>query len=270
MRVPIVTPVAASVLMARGIYDADANNVVDTVQAFNWADITSKPTVFPPIMPHPVSHQINEITGLSAILATFVTTETLPEALAGTYYTSAETDALLATKAAVIHFHDDRYYLKAYVDAVTSPSGIDSSLALYGTATPLAHGHDDRYYGKTYIDNLFNSSDFNLVNDARYYTKPEVDSAIATAPYLTPYAASQLYYNQDQINAFLAGLGDGLYVFTAAIPALQWNVTHGLGRYPTVNVSVSGELALAKVVYPDTDHITVSFYAPTSGYAYLT
>jgi hypothetical protein len=256
--------------MARGIYDVDANNIVDTVQAFNWADVTDKPTVFPPIMPHPVPHQINEITGLSTILATFVTTETLPDALAGTYYTSAQVDSLLATKAAVIHFHDDRYYLKPYIDQITSASGVDRALALYGATQPLAHSHDDRYYDKTYIDNIFNASNLNLVNDARYYTKPEVDQAIATAPYLTPYAASLTYYNQDQINAFLAGLGDGLYVFTASTPMIQWNVTHGLGRYPTVNVAVSGELALAKVVYPDTDHITVSFYTPTSGFAYLT
>jgi hypothetical protein len=253
--------------MARGIYDADANNVVDTVQAINWVDISAKPSAFPPLK-H--THLIADITGLSTILATFVTTETLPEALAGTYYTIAQVDALLAAKAAVIHFHDDRYYLKSYVDQVTSPSGVDRSLALYAKTQPLVHNHDDRYYDKPYIDNIFNSSNFSLVNDARYYTKPEVDQAIATAPFLTPYDASQVYYNKDEINAFLAGLGDGLYVFTAATPALTWNVTHGLGRYPTVNVAVSGELALAKVVYPDTDHITVSFYTPQVGFAYLT
>jgi len=253
--------------MARGIYDVDANNVVDTVQAINWVNVSSKPAAFPPIK-H--THLIADITGLSAVLATFVTTETLPEALAGTYYTIAQVDAMLAGKANIIHFHDDRYYLKPYIDQVTSPSGVDRALALYGQSTPLAHNHDDRYYNKTYIDNLFNSSDISLINDARYYTKPEVDQAIATAPYLTPYSASLTYYNKDEINAFLAGLGDGLYVFTASTPAITWNVTHGLGRYPTVNVAVSGELALAKVVYPDTNHITVSFYTPQVGFAYLT
>src|ERR1700756_2114303 len=142
--------------MARGIYDVNADNVVDTVEALNWADVKAKPTVFPPAK-H--AHPISDITGLSAILATFVTTETLPEALAGIYYTKAESDALFAQKANIIHFHDDRYYLKPYIDQVTSPSGIDQALALYGAEESLVHNHDDRYYDKTYIDNLFNVSD---------------------------------------------------------------------------------------------------------------
>jgi hypothetical protein len=65
-------------------------------------------------------------------------------------------------------------------------------------------------------------------------------------------------------------MGDGLYVYTPGTPMTHWDINHGLGRYPTVNVVVSGELALAKVVYPDVNSITVYFSSPQTGNAYLT
>lgn len=273
---PIVTPQISSTLMARGIYDADNNSVVDTVQGFNWNDLQAKPSVFPPIMPHPVSHTINEITGLSTKLATLVTKDSLPVTLSGPgavagslYYTTLDTDKLLNVKASVIHFHNDLYYQKPYINTVVSPSGIDSSLAVYEQTTPLQHQHDDRYYSKTYVDNVLNSTNFNLVNDARYYTKPEVDQAVATkAPFIHNH--DDLYYTKAQVTGFLATLGDGLFVYTPGAPATSWFINHGLGRYPTVNVVVSGELASARIIYPDSDHITVQFYLPQTGQAYLT
>jgi hypothetical protein len=252
--------------MSRGIYDADGNNIVDTVQSLHWNDIMSKPLAFPPL-PH--THLISDVTGLSAALATFITIGQLPQALAASYYTIQQTDALLATKASVIHFHDDRYYLKAYVDEVTSPSGIDASLAVLEKSSPLLHGHDDRYYTKAYIDDAFNTTNINLVNDARYYTKPEVDSAISTRAPLV-HNHNDLYFTKDQINGFFATMGDGLYVYTPGTPMAEWDIHHGLGRYPTVNVVVSGELALAKVIYPDANSITVRFSNPQTGNAYLT
>jgi hypothetical protein len=261
--VPIVTPATSSTLMPRGIYDADANNIVDTVQSIHWNDVMSKPLAFPPL-PH--THLISDVTGLSAALATFITVGELPAALDADYYTSTETDALLATKAGVIHFHDDRYYLKAYVDEVTSPSGIDAELAVI---EPLLHGHDDRYYTKAYVDDALNQTNVNLVNDARYYTKPEVDSAVATRAALV-HNHNDLYYTQAQINGFFATMGDGLYVYTPGTSMAQWDINHGLGRYPSVNVVVSGELALAKIVYPDVNSITINFSSPQTGNAYLT
>jgi hypothetical protein len=255
--------------MARGIYDADANNVVDTVQSLHWNDIMSKPLAFPPL-PH--THLISDVTGLSNALATFITTDELPEEVSAITYTKTEADALLGTKANVIHFHDDRYYLKAYVDTVTSPSGIDSSLAIYQEEIApegLAHNHDERYYDKAYIDDTLNTSNISLVNDARYYTKPEVDSAIATRAPLV-HNHNDLYYTKDQINGFFATVGDGLYVYTPGTAMAEWDIYHGLGRYPTVNVVVSGELALAKVIYPDPNSLTVRFSSPQTGNAYLT
>jgi hypothetical protein len=268
--VPIVkTPPTSSTLMPRGIYDADANNVVDTVQSLHWNDIMAKPLAFPPIMPHPIPHTINEIVGLTTALTTFITEEELPAEISAITYTQAEIDDLLAKKAYIIHFHDDRYYLKAYVDEVTSPSGIDSSLAVCQQSTPLAHNHDDRYYDKAYIDDAFNQSDISLVNDARYYTKPEVDTAVATRAPLV-HTHNDLYYTKDQINGFFATMGDGLYVYTPGTAMAEWDINHGLGRYPTVNVVVSGELALAKVIYPDANSVTVRFSSPQTGNAYLT
>jgi hypothetical protein len=253
--------------MSRGIYDADANNVVDTVQSIHWLDVMSKPLAFPPL-PH--THLISDITGLSAALATFITTDELPAEVSAITYTKEEADALLNTKAGVIHFHDDRYYLKAYVDEVTSPSGVDSSLAVLSAEQGyLKHAHDERYYDKAYIDDALNQSNVNLVNDARYYTKPEVDSAVATRAPLV-HQHNDLYYTKDQINGFFATMGDGLYVYTPGTAMAQWDINHGLGRYPTVNVVVSGELSLAKVIYPDANSITVRFASPQMGNAYLT
>ena len=252
--------------MSRGIYDADANNVVDTVQSLHWNDIMSKPLAFPPL-PH--THIITDITGLQTSLGTFITEEELPAEVGAITYTQAEIDDKLASKAYIIHFHDDRYYLKAYVDEVTSPSGIDASLAVYQETTPLAHNHDDRYYDKAYIDDALNVSNISFVNDARYYTKPEVDTAIATRAPLV-HTHNDLYYTKDQINGFFATMGDGLYVYSPGTPMAEWDINHGLGRYPTVNVVVSGELALAKVIYPDANSITIRFSSPQTGNAYLT
>jgi hypothetical protein len=253
--------------MSREIYDVNDKGVVDTVQAFSWANIAAIPSCFPPCA-H--THQISDVIGLSTALATFITVASLPTALSSLYYTQAQTNALLATKANIIHFHDDIYYRKSYIDATYSPSGIDNALYVYEQSTPLQHNHDNLYYQKPYIDNLLNSSNFSLVNDARYYTKPEVDSAIANAPYLTQADALGQFYTQDQINGFLAVLGDGLFVFTPTSPSTEWDINHGLGRYPTVNVVVSGELSLARVLYPDADHVTIQFSFPESGKAYLT
>lgn len=58
------------------------------------------------------------------------------------YYTEAEADALLATKAATVHTHDDRYYTEAESDA---------SLA---AKAALVHTHDDRYYTEGEVDSL--------------------------------------------------------------------------------------------------------------------
>lgn len=261
---PIIkTPPAQSILMARRIYDANGNNIVDTVDAFHWKDLLSKPTAFPPL-PH--THLISDIIGLSNALATFTTKESLPLEIAKTTYTKPETDALLATKAPIIHFHDDRYYTKAGVDEITNPETIDSGLS---TVSPLLHKHDDRYYDKAKIDELVSQAPTSLTNDARYYTKPEVDSAISTrAPLLHHH--DSLYYTKDQVDARLAVLGDGLYVYDPGVPLSQWDIHHGLGRMPTVNVVVSGELALARVIYPDSDSITIYFASPQVGQAYLT
>jgi hypothetical protein len=58
------------------------------------------------------------------------------------YYTSAQVDVLLATKAALVHTHDDRYYTESEIDAALADKA------------ELVHTHDDRYYTETEVDTL--------------------------------------------------------------------------------------------------------------------
>jgi hypothetical protein len=214
--------------MPRGIYDADANNVVDTVQSLHWNDIMSKPLCFPPIK-H--SHPISEVTNLSTVLGTFITKGELPAALAEDYYTADATDALLGTKAGVIHFHDTRYYTQPYIDKVTSPSGIDAALAVI---EPLVHGHDDRYYTKAYIDDAFNTTNIVSVNDARYYTKPVGPRGHQAA---LVHSHDDLYF-EGPVNGFFAT--GNFSVFIPRHGVLGQDIHHGLGRYPARQVVLAG------------------------------
>jgi hypothetical protein len=284
----ISTPPISSVQMSRNIYDANANDVVDTVEAFSWLNILGIPKSFNPTPVSswvksdgtPMPLNISDITGLSPYLATFVTAgnllgllSTASTSIPVPYYNTTQVNNLLATKAAVIHFHDQRYVQFTPFYAATAGSGVDSSLSVYQDGLDgagLEHNHDERYYTQTYIDNVLNNTTINLVNDARYYTKPEVDSDIAGCAPLV-HNHNNLYYLQSQIDAkFAVYMGTGTYVFQNTVASTEWDISHNLGMYPTTNIVVSGELALAKVIYPDDNHVTIQFASPQVGSCYLT
>jgi hypothetical protein len=285
----ISTPPVSSVQMARNIYDPSDAGVVDTVQAFSWLNILGIPKSFNPLPvaqwtkpdgKTPMPLNISDVTGLSTYLSTFVTAGNLNNLLSTVspsipvpYYNTTQVNNLLATKAQVIHFHDQRYVQFAPFYAATAGSGIDSTLSVYqeGLAgAGLEHNHDERYYTQTYIDNVLNNTTISLVNDARYYTKPEVDSDIAGCAPLV-HNHNNLYYLQSQIDArFAVYMGTGTYVYTPLTAASEWDIDHGLGMFPTVNIVVSGQLSLAKITYPDDNHVTILFASPQIGQAYLT
>jgi hypothetical protein len=63
--------------------------------------------------------------------------------------------------------------------------------------------------------------------------------------------------------------GDLTYVHNQVATASTWNVTHNLGKYPTIAVVDSGNNELVPDVhYIDANNLTVSFGANTSGHVY--
>jgi len=44
-----------------------------------------------------------------------------------------------------------------------------------------------------------------------------------------------------------------------------WTLQHNLGRYPSVQIAVSGEIVFADITHTNTSYLEVSFKVPTSG-----
>ena len=60
------------------------------------------------------------------------------------------------------------------------------------------------------------------------------------------------------------------YVYYQRVPSKEWNVYHGLIKYPSVTVvDTAKNEVLADVIYIDTNSVTIRFNQPVSGYAYL-
>ena len=59
-------------------------------------------------------------------------------------------------------------------------------------------------------------------------------------------------------------------VYTQALPATVWFVTHNLGRFPSVTVvTTSGDEADGDVRYVDANNLTITFFSAFAGTAYL-
>lgn len=60
------------------------------------------------------------------------------------------------------------------------------------------------------------------------------------------------------------------YVHTQVVPAIQWNITHNLNKFPSVSiVDSSYEEVIGEVEYIDSNNLTVRFTASFSGEAYI-
>lgn len=65
-------------------------------------------------------------------------------------------------------------------------------------------------------------------------------------------------------------VGDLNFVYTQVSPSTTWSVVHNLGKFPAVSVVDSGGTEIVPdVLYVDSNNVTVSFGASTSGKAYL-
>ena len=63
---------------------------------------------------------------------------------------------------------------------------------------------------------------------------------------------------------------DANFVFTQSIPSATWNITHNLGKFPSVSVVDNRlELMYGDVEYFNENSLTITFSAPFSGKAFL-
>jgi hypothetical protein len=67
-----------------------------------------------------------------------------------------------------------------------------------------------------------------------------------------------------------SGAAQDSFDFTQASPALQWSISHNLGRRPIVELfSVGGAEIEADVIHLSNDQVIVNFVIPTAGSARL-
>lgn len=78
---------------------------------------------------------------------------------------------------------------------------------------------------------------------------------------------TKLYY----IEASAVGLvGDKNFVYTQAVPAVTWTITHNLEKYPSVSVvNSSNQLGYGQVNYISLNQLTLTFSAAFAGKAFL-
>jgi hypothetical protein len=67
-----------------------------------------------------------------------------------------------------------------------------------------------------------------------------------------------------------AGSGDKNYVHVQGTPASTWIVTHGLGKFPAVDVvDTGGSVVIPSVHFDDVNTVTLTFGSPTTGKAFV-
>lgn len=67
-----------------------------------------------------------------------------------------------------------------------------------------------------------------------------------------------------------SGSGDLNFTFNQGSAASVWNITHNLGKFPSVSVvDTAGTALLGDISYHDANSLTLYFSAPFSGSAYL-
>jgi len=76
------------------------------------------------------------------------------------------------------------------------------------------------------------------------------------------------YY--DVANFVLASEQDKTFVFTQGVPSLTWNITHNLGKFPSVSiVDTSNTGIISQISYINENQLTITNTAAFAGKAYL-
>jgi hypothetical protein len=67
-----------------------------------------------------------------------------------------------------------------------------------------------------------------------------------------------------------SGDAENTFIYTQATPSAVWVISHGLGRFPAVDVVDSSNSEVdGDLQYLDSNHLSITFSAPFSGEAYL-
>jgi hypothetical protein len=68
----------------------------------------------------------------------------------------------------------------------------------------------------------------------------------------------------------LSSRSDLTFVFNQAIASATWNITHNLGKFPSVTMVLNtGQKGYGDVVYIDDNNLTITFASAESGKAYM-
>jgi hypothetical protein len=68
----------------------------------------------------------------------------------------------------------------------------------------------------------------------------------------------------------LSSRSDLTFIFNQAVASITWNITHNLGKFPSVTMVLNtGQKGYGDVVYIDDNNLTITFASAESGKAYM-
>lgn len=93
---------------------------------------------------------------------------------------------------------------------------------------------------------------------------------VEASGFKTPTGTSSQVLLADGTVGTLAGIGDKNYIHNQGAASNVWNVTHNLGKFPSVTVVDSGNsVVIGDVNMIDLNNITITFTSSFSGKAYI-
>ena len=79
---------------------------------------------------------------------------------------------------------------------------------------------------------------------------------------------SGLFYDLAVFN--LSSQGSTTFVFTQGVPSTRWDITHNLGKFPSITVVDTGETVITgEYIYVNNNQVTLNFSVAFPGKAYL-
>ena len=119
------------------------------------------------------------------------------------------------------------------------------------------------------LDNLNNFGVYKLVSLTESVSEPTFYDAVFTLIVANGNITADKYYGFAVYPA--ATSGDDLnFIYTQNTPATTWNITHSLGKFPSVSVVDSANTQVyGNVDYIDNNSLTLTFSSAFSGKAYL-